>query len=192
MNTRSTFHTATAARSSMVATALALSVLAGCTTMAGRPAEPLLVKRETPGVVLCQSARSSDGGIRIIGKLEKGIYPITRATIQYKIATPSDSVPATVTAGGKSLELMGGRSEKVAYRKGADEVVFGVDPDAARGLRGKVLWYRWIIEYDRGGSVRLDATDLHRTSLEEAGLPRSAGSPGPDSSVGLPSSTRRR
>lgn len=195
MNTRSSFQFAPATKATSAALAaamLTLSILAGCTTMTGRPAEPLLAKRDEPGVVLCQSERSNDGGIRIIGKLEKGIYPITRATLQYKIATPSDSVPATVAAGGKSLELLGARSEKVAYRKGADQVVFEVNPEAARGLRGKVLWYRWVIEYDRGGSSRIDATDVHRTSLEEAGLPRAAGSPGPDSSVGLPSSVHRR
>jgi hypothetical protein len=100
-------------------------------------------------------------------------------------------VPATADDSGKRLELAGARSQKVNYRKGAREVVYTIDADAARGLRGKVLWYRWIITYDKGGSARTDATEVHRTSLEEAGLPRAADAPGPDASVALPTTHRR-
>ncbi len=185
MNT--TAHVRTPQRQ-LIAAGLVASLLTGCSTMTGRPTSPLQTKRDEPGVVLCMSERIGGGGLRLIGKLEKGIYPITRATLQYRSVGPSDPVPAG--NGEDGLELTNARSEKVAYRKGADEVTFAIDADSARGLRGKVLWYRWIIEYDRNGSPRRDVTAIHRTSLEEAGLPRAAGTPGPDSSVGLPTTRR--
>lgn len=167
----------------VLAAGLSLATLsAGCTQLVGRPAEPLLAKREEPGVVLCLSERTGGGGMRLVGRLEQGIYPIKRASIEYRSADVSDAVPAVPGERGE-LELAGARSEKVPYRSGASEVVFDIGPDAARGLRDKVLWYRWTIEYDRGGSLRADRTDIHRASLDEAGLPRAAGNPGPDASV---------
>jgi len=169
--------------SSALAVGLSLAAFAnGCTQMAGRSAEPLLAKRDEPGVVLCLSERTGGGGMRLVGRLEQGIYPIKRASIEYKSAGVSDPVPAAPGERGE-LELTGARSEKVPYRGGASEVVFDIGPDAARGLRDKVLWYRWTIEYDRGGTLRADRTDIHRASLDEAGLPRAAGNPGPDASV---------
>lgn len=191
MTTTTKVHTAAAGRrfATLLAAAAAASLLAGCSTLAGKPAAPLLAKREEPGVVLCMSQRAG-AGLRLVGRLNQGIYPITRATVQYRIADVSDAVPAT-SEGGRGLELLSPRSTKVPYRKGADEVVFTVDGDAARALRGKVLWYRWIIAYDRGGSERTDVTAIHRTSLDEAGLPRAAGNPGPDMSVAEPTKRRR-
>lgn len=169
-------------RRAALAAVLTLAGLAsGCTQLVGRPAEPLLAKREEPGVVLCLSERTDGGGVRLLGRLNLGIYPIKRAAIEYKTAGVSDAVPATTVDG--ELELTGARTEKVAYRSGAADVAFDVSPEAARNLRDKVIWYRWIIEYDRGGSLRADRTAIHRTSLEEAGLPRAAGNPGPDASV---------
>lgn len=168
---------------------LVAGMVSGCSTMAGRPTTALSIQRDEPGVVLCMSERTGGGGIRIIGKLETGVFAITRATIQYRTAGPSDAVPAAPA--GSRLELTGARSEKVAYRKGAGEVVFAIDADAARNLRGKVLWYRWIIEYDRNGSPFTDVSDIHRTSIEEAGVPRAASTPGPDTSVALPTTRRR-
>ena len=176
----------------LVATSLAAGLVSGCTTLVGRPTAPLLAKREEPGVILCLSERVSGGGIRIIGKLNTGIYPITGATIEYRSAAVSDPMPATPDEDGRTLLLSNPRATKVNYRKGAGEVAFTIDGDAARGLRDKVLWYRWIIAYDRGGSTRTESTNIHRTSLEEAGLPRSAGSPGPDASVALPTTRSRR
>jgi len=184
MSTRSQNQLAT-----RVATVLLMALLPGCSALVGRATTPLTARRSEPGVVLCMSERVG-GGIRIVGRLEKGIYPITRATLQYKIGSPSEPVPASPAS--NVLELQGGHAENVSYRNGDDEVAFTIDGDAARALRGKVLWYRWIIEYGRGGGADSHRTDLHRTSLEEAGLPRSAGTPGPDSSVALPSSARRR
>lgn len=159
--------------------------LSGCSTLVGRPASPLLAKRDEPGVVLCLSERTAGGGIRLVGRLETGIYPIRRAAIEYRTADVSAAVPAAPGEDGP-LELTAARTEKVAVRSGAKEVVFDIGPDAARGLGDKVLWYRWIVEYDRNGSLRTDRTDIHRTSREEAGLPRAAGNPGPDASVAAP------
>jgi hypothetical protein len=135
------------------------------------------------------SERTSNGGIRIVGKLNKGIYPITGATIEYRSAGPSDAVPAT--ADRTRLELAGSRSEKVAYRKGADEVAFTISPENVRNLDGKVLWYRWTIAYDRGGSQKIEETEIHRTGADEAGLPRAADNLGPDASVALPGAPYR-
>lgn len=173
----------------LLAAAAAASLLGGCSTLVGKPAAPLLAKREEPGVMLCMSQRAG-AGLRLVGRLNQGIYPITRATVQYRIADVSDPVPAS-TAEGDGLQLVNARSTKVPYRKGADDVVFTIDGDAARALGDKVLWYRWIITYDRGGSERTDVTAIHRTSLPEAGLPRAAGRPGPDMSVVQPTTRRR-
>lgn len=174
---------ATLRRAAFVAALLSLATLAaGCTTLIGRPTSPLLAKRDEPGVVLCLSERTSSGGIRILGRLENGIYPIERVSIEYRTAGPSDPVPAMRGDDGK-LDLNDARTEKVPYRKGSDSVAFDVSADAARSLGEKVIWYRWIVDYDRGGSTRSDRTDIHRTSVAEAGHPRSATSPGPDTSV---------
>lgn len=192
MITTTKVHTHSTARRTMaaaVAAVAAATLLAGCSTLVGKPAAPLLAKREEPGVVLCMSQRAG-AGLRLVGRLNQGIYPITRATVQYRIADVSDPVPAS-TAEGDGLQLTNARSTKVNYRKGAEEVVYTVDGDAARALRGKVLWYRWIVTYDRGGSERTDVTAIHRTSLDEAGLPRAAGNPGPDMSVAEPTTRRR-
>ncbi len=174
--------------SRLVAGALLAAALSGCSTMTGKQAEPLSIQRDEPGVILCQSERAA-GGIRLVGRLNVGIYPITRVTLEYRIADASDPVPA-VNENGR-LTLSGPRTDRGQYRKGAEEVSYAIDANAARALQGKVLWYRWVISYDRGGSVRTDATAIHRTSLDEAGLPRAPGNPGPDSSVALPVSARR-
>jgi len=178
-------------RAIVLAATVGAGLLSGCATMVGRPAPPLLAKREEPGVILCMSERVRGGGIRIVGKLNMGIYPITRAVLEYKIADVSDPVPATPDERGRALVLTGARSTKVDYRKGSGDVSYTIDGDAARNLRGKVLWYRWLVTYQRGGSEGLEATEIHRTSVEEAGLPRDPGSPGPDSSVALPTTRRR-
>lgn len=182
------------ARSTRTAAVLALAatlLTTGCTTLIGRSTQPLLAKRDEPGVELCLSERTDRGGIRIVGRLNQGIYPITRASIQYRTAGASDPVPATTADNGRDLVLVGPRTEKVAYRKGATEVSFTVDPEAARALGDKVIWYRWIIDYDRGGSPRTEATAIHRTSVAEAGLPRATAEPGPDSSVVMPGARQR-
>jgi hypothetical protein len=174
----------------MAAVAVTMALLSGCTALAGRPASPLTIKHEEPTIVLCMSQRTSDGGLRLIGKLDPGIHPVMRATLEWRTAAPEDAPPTIAGAGGR-LVLATPRSEKVTYRKGANEVAYEVGGDGARSLRGKVLWYRWILEYTSGGSAYNTVTDVHRTSLEEAGQPRSAGTPGPDSSV-APATTRRR
>lgn len=165
---------------------LGLLLLSGCATSmgAGSSAGPLSIKRDEPGVILCGSERTG-GGIRIVGKLNEGIYPITNVTLQYRLADRSDAPPAVPVSGG--LQLSEPRSAKGTYRKGSKEVSYSIDADAARSLRDKVLWYRWIVTYE-GGS---DATDIHRTSLDEAGLPRAPGTPGPDTSIALPVGRRR-
>lgn len=174
----------------LVATVAIASMLAGCTTLVGRPAEPLQVQRDEPGVVLCMSERVG-GGIRIVGKLNEGIYPITKVTLEYRLAGVSDAVPAIAGQSTGGLQLTEPRTAKGTYRKGAKEVSYTIDADDARSLRDKVLWYRWYITYDRGGSERIDATSIHRTSMDEAGLPRSIGTPGPDASVAVPTTRRR-
>ena len=179
------------AHAAMLSIAVSVGLLSGCTAMVGRPTSPLTAKRDEPGVMLCMSERVSGGGIRIVGQLNPGIYPITGASIEYRSAGPSDAVPATSETGGKGLVLTGAHSEKVEYRKGAKTVTFTIGADAARNLRDKVLWYRWTIGYDRNGSPASEVSEIHRTSLEEAGLPRDAWNPGPDSSVALPSARRR-
>jgi hypothetical protein len=180
-----------AARAAVVLALAASMLTAGCSTLVSRSTRPLLARRDEPGVELCLSKRTDHGGIRIIGRLNQGIYPVTRATIQYRTAGVSDPVPATTADNGRDMVLVSPRSEKVAYRKGSPEVSFTVDPEAARALGDKVIWYRWIIDYDQGGSARSQITAIHRTSVEEAGLPRAAGEPGPDSSVALPGARRR-
>lgn len=170
---------------------VSLALLSGCASLVGKPAPPLLAQRDEPSVVLCQSQRIRGGGIRLIGRLNRGIYPLTGATIQYRSAGVSDSVPATTDPKGQTLVLANPGSSKGAYRKDDDLVEYVIDGADVRRLGDKVIWYRWIIDYDRGGSRRSEATDIHRTSYEEAGLPRDPGSPGPDSSVGLPASRRR-
>ena len=168
----------------LIAAALAATLAAGCSTMmVGRPAASLTLKHDDPRIVECLSERTENGGLRLIGKLEDGIYPVSRATLEYRTAGPSDAAPTAVASGG-GMALANARSEKVAYRKGADAVVFDIEGDGARSLRGKVLWYRWVLEYDRGGSPYKNVTDVYRASLEEAGVPRSATTPGPDSSIG--------
>ena len=175
----------------LAAFVLVLGMASGCsTTLAGRPAPPLTIERDEPTIVLCASERTQGGGLRLIGKLDPGIHPVTRASIEYRTTGPADA-PPTVAAPGGGLALAGARSEKVAYRKGSNEVTFDIGGDSARSLAGKVLWYRWVIEYGSGGSAYNTVTDVHRTSLEEAGAPRSASTPGPDASVALPSSRRR-
>lgn len=174
----------------VVAMFASLVVAAGCATMAGRPSAPLDVKRENPGVVLSTSERTAAGGIRIIGRLDPGIHPITRASIEYRLAGPSDAPPTSPDPSGR-LALAGARSEQVRYEKGSKEVVYAIDPRAVRNLGDKVIWYRWIITYNRGGSAKADVTDVLRTSAEEAGLPRSVTTPGPDTSVALPTTGRR-
>jgi hypothetical protein len=178
-------------RAIVLAATFAAGLLSGCSTLVGRPAPPLLAKRDEPGVILCMSERVSGGGIRLVGKLNTGIYPITRAVIEYRSADVSDAVPATPDERGKKLVLTSPRATKVNYRKGAGDVSFTLDGDDVRSLQGKVLWYRWLITYQRGGSEGVEVTDIHRTSLEEAGLPRDAYAPGPDSSVALPTARRR-
>ncbi|MFN2426765.1 MAG: hypothetical protein ABR587_10020 [Candidatus Binatia bacterium] len=182
----------TSTRTLVMATVVSALLASGCTTMAGRPAVPLLSKRPEPGVVLCLSERTAGGGIRIIGKLNQGNFPITRATIETRTAPVSDPVPAAADDNGRTLVLSNPRPNKVNYRKGAGDVSFAIDGNTLRSLGDKVIWYRWIIAYDAGGTERVQITDIHRTSLEEAGLPRAPGSPGPDSSVSLPVTTRRR
>jgi hypothetical protein len=167
--------------------ALCLIGLSGCATSSmtgGGSAGPLQIARDEPGVILCASERVG-GGIRIVGKLNEGIYPITNVTLQYKLAGFSDAPPALPGQGG--LQLTEPRTAKGSYRKGSKEVSYVIDADAARSLRDKVFWYRWVVTYQGG----VDVTAIHRTSLEEAGLPRSAGTPGPDSSIALPVSRRR-
>jgi hypothetical protein len=163
---------------------LTAGLSAGCTagSMAGRPAGPLQVQREEPGVILCASERTS-GGVRLVGKLHEGAYPITNVQLQYRLAGFSDA-PPTIAAGSTGLQLAEPRTTAATYRKGSKEVSYTVD---AGHLRGKVLWYRWLVSYSGG----VDATDIHRTSLDEAGLPRAAGTPGPDTSIALPVSRRR-
>ena len=166
--------------------ALAMMTLTGCAAGVGggRSAGSLEIRREQPGVVLCASERVG-GGIRIVGKLHEGIYPVTGVTLQYKLAGFSDAPPAAPGEGG--LQLTDARSAKGTYKKGSKEVSYTIDADAARSLRDKVIWYRWIIASEGG----TDATDIHRTSLDEAGLPRATGTPGPDTSIALPVSRRR-
>lgn len=177
-------------KSQFLALVLAAGMLSGCSGMIGRAAPPLLAKREIPGVVLCMSQRTSGGGMRLTGQIEEGNFPITRAAIEYRSANVSDPIPASVSEETKRLELTGTRTETVPYRAGAKDVSFNISPEAMRSLSGKVLWYRWIISYDRGGQ-RSDVSGIHRASYAEAGLPRDAGAPGPDSSVVLPSSHKR-
>jgi hypothetical protein len=183
MNVRKSRSRRSLGRLLLIAAASAM-LTAGCATLVGRPAKPLDLKRDQPGVDLCLSERAG-GGIRLLGRMNVGVYPVTRVTLQYKTAEPQDAVPAT-DVGGR-LELSGPRSEKVDYRSGAKEVTYTIGADAARSLRGKVLWYRWIVE-SQGG---VEASAIHRTSLEEAGLPRAPYNPGPDASV-APGTTRRR
>lgn len=191
MNTRNGGRSSRAGGLFLIVAACATAFVAsGCATMAGRPTSPLTAKREVPGVVLCTSERTSGGGIRIIGQVDPGIYPITRAAIEYRIAGASEAPPTAPDATGR-LALPGARSEQVKYQKGAKSVAYSIDADAVRNLRDKVIWYRWLVTYDRGGSPRIDATDVHRTSAEEAGLPRAVGAPGPDTSVALPVTRRR-
>lgn len=171
--------------------ALSAGLLAGCGAMSGKAAPPLLAKREIPGVILCMSQRTVGGGLRLVGKVDPGIYPITRATIEYRSAGVSDAVPAVVDPSSKRFELTGSRSEPVKYARGSSEVVFVVSPQNARTLQGKSLWYRWTLTYDKGGSMRTDQTEIHRTSLEEAGVPRDVGALGPDASVALPVARKR-
>jgi hypothetical protein len=156
---------------------------AGCAagTGAGRSAGPLQVQRDEPGVILCASERTG-GGVRLVGKLHEGVYPITNVQLQYRLAAFSDAPPTV--AGGTGLQLAEPRTTPGTYRKGSKEVSYTI---AADNLRGKVLWYRWLVSYAGG----VDATDIHRTSLDEAGVPRSAGTPGPDTSIAQPVSRRR-
>jgi hypothetical protein len=170
----------------MAALCLAMLTASGCATSmsGGGPAGPLSVKRDEPGVILCASERTG-GGIRLVGKLNEGLYPITNVTLQYRLADFSDAPPALPGSGG--LQLTDARTAKGTYRKGSKEVSYSIDADAARAMRGKVLWYRWIVTYEGG----VDTTDIHRTSLDEAGLPRAATTPGPDTSIALPVSRRR-
>ena len=147
----------------------------------GGSAGPLQLKRDEPGVILCGSERTG-GGVRLVGKLHEGIYPITNVTLQYRLADFSDAPPAAPGSGG--LQLTTPRTAPGTYRKGSKEVSYSI---AAEHLRGKVIWYRWLVSYSGG----VDATDIHRTSLDEAGLPRAAGTPGPDTSIALPVSRRR-
>jgi len=180
------------AKTCRLATALtlvtALSVLGGCA--ASKPPAALSSRKE-PAVVLCSSQRTDGGGLRIIGRLDPGIYPITRTAIEYTIAEASSAPPATPDETGKRYLLTGSRTESVSWRKGSNEVPYTISADAARRLSGKVVWYRWIVEYDRG-SLASTETDVHRTSLEEAGLPRSASTPGPDGSIAMPASRKKR
>jgi hypothetical protein len=174
----------------IVAVTLLTAMLAGCSTMTGQSAEPLLAKREEPGVVLCMSERAGNG-LRLVGRINQGIYPITGVSLQWRTTGFADSVPGIPGEAPGGMVLAEPRSTKVNYRKGANEVSYDIGADAARGLRDKVIWYRWLVTYDHGGTPRIDATAIHRTSIEEAGLPRATGTPGPDTSVALPVSARR-
>ncbi len=179
------------AKTSRLATALvlvtALSVLGGCA--ATKPAA--LSSRKEPAVVLCTSERADGGGLRIIGRLDPGIYPITRTAIEYTIAEASDAPPVSPDESGKRYLLTGSRTESVAWRKGSTEVPYTISADAARRLAGKVIWYRWLVEYEGPGPGTTE-TDVHRTSVDEAGLPRSASTPGPDGSIAMPASRKKR
>lgn len=164
-----------------VAAALLAAMTAGCSAMPGRGAGVALSRRDEPSVVLCLSQRTSGGGLRLVGRVETGTFPILGAQVEYRTADPSDPPPAA-TEGGE-FELTGARTQKVDVRKGAEDVSFSIDPEAARRLGDKVIWYRWTIRYGRGGGERASRTAIHRTSLEEAGVPRDPSQPGPDSSV---------
>lgn len=180
-------NSATLRRAASIAVLVGLAgMAAGCATLTGRPTSPLLAKHDEPGVMLCLSERTPSGGIRLIGRIEGGLYPIQRASIEYRTAGPSEQVPADSGENGK-LDLIGGRTEKVAYRKGAQEITFDISAETTRNLGDKVIWYRWVLDYDKNGSLRSDRTDIHRTSVDEAGHPRSTTSPGPDASVVAPS-----
>ena len=175
------------ARRAVAVTLLAaMSLAAGCATLIGRHVDPLATRRAEPHVELCLSERLSGGGMRLLGRMEPGKYRVTNVRLEYRIASPS-SAPPVEDAGGRRLRLLSPRTAKVEWRAERGEVVFGVEGDAARSLAGKVLWYRWVVEYDRDGSPRQEATSVHRASLDEAGLPRDPFSPGPDSSIAPPS-----
>lgn len=161
------------------------ALTAGCSAMPGRPPGTALMKRDEPSVVLCTSERTADGGIRLIGRLETGKYPISGAEIEYRTAEASD--PPPVTTSGREFELSGATKRKGEFSKSEPVVTFTIAPDAARRLGDKVVWYRWTVLYG-SGSAR---TAVHRTSVAEAGLPRAANEPGPDSSV-APGTARGR
>ena len=175
--------------SALLLLAAATGLVSGCATMSGKQTSPLTTRREIPGVVLCMSERTAGGGIRIVGRVDPGIYPITGATLEYRVAGPSEDAPTAPDQGG-GLMLAGARTAKVQYEKGSHEVAYTIEPGGMRNLGDKVLWYRWLLGYERG-SQRVDATEVHRTSADEAGLPRAPGSPGPDASVATPATTSR-
>lgn len=179
------------AKTSRLATALtlaaALSVLGGCA--ATKP--PALSSRKEPAVVLCTSERTDGGGLRIVGRLDPGIYPITRTAIEYTIAEASEAPPVSPDESGKRYLLTGSRTEAVSWRKGSNDLPYTIPADSLRRLAGKVVWYRWLVEYEGPGTGSTE-TDVHRTSVEEAGLPRSASTPGPDGSIAMPASRKKR
>jgi hypothetical protein len=172
----------------LVAALLSAAVASGCgaTRQAAAPSV-----RTDPAIVLCSSQRSPDGGIRLVAFVEPGIYPITRAAIEYRTGEPGDLPPTMPDATGKDIQLAGARSDAAPYDKGSREIPYRIGPAAVRDLGNKVIWYRWSLEYDRNGKPSAVHSPIHRSSALEAGLPRAPDVLGPDASIALPDVFKR-
>lgn len=166
------------------ATLLAVAVALGTTACAASRTQPSTLKE--PAVALCSSRRDADGGLTIIAAVQIGLYPVVASRVEYRVAAPSDPPPIAVDEEGTELALQSPTTESVSPARESGEIAFRVSPAAVRGLGDKLLWYRWILTYDRNGSERTLASAIHRTSAAEAGLPRAADVAGPDASVALP------
>jgi len=167
---------------------LSAAVASGCAATRQAVAPPV---RTDPAIVLCSSQRSSDGGIRLVALVEPGIYPITRAAIEYRTADPGELPPTMPDASGKGVQLAGARSDAAPYDKGSREIPYRIGPAAVRDLGNKVIWYRWSLEYDRNGKPSVVHSPIHRSSALEAGLPRASDVLGPDASIALPDTLKR-
>jgi len=176
----------TAAR--LVAVFLSVAVASGCaaTRQAAAP-----TVRTDPAIVLCSSQRSPDGGIRLVAFVEPGIYPITRAAIEYRTGEPGDLPPTMPDATGKGIQLAGARSDTAPYDKGTREIPYRIKTTTVHDLKNKVIWYRWSLEYDRNGKSITVHSPIHRSSALEAGLPRAPDVLGPDASIALPDVLKR-
>ncbi|MBI5506562.1 MAG: hypothetical protein HY899_17355 [Deltaproteobacteria bacterium] len=179
-----------ATRFGFIVAALALASLtglAGCGAMQGRRDGA----RE-PGIALATSHLTKDGGLRIVAKVETGTYQLGKASISYTVGDPGRAAPLAAAEPGAALDLVRATTEGADVDRGDDEVSFTLDRRALAELADRCLWYRWNVSLDDGsGGGRTIRSDFYRTSRGEAGLPRAAQAPGPDTSFVVPATSKR-
>ncbi len=168
---------------------LALTMSSGCAAMQGRGAH---AGSHEPGIVLASSHLTKDGGLRLVAKVETGTYRLGKASLTYALGDPARNPPLASTGRSADVELVRPTTEAGVVDRDSGEVSFTLNRRALAELAERCLWYRWSVSL--GGGQRGDrvlSSGFYRTSRGEAGLPRAADVPGPDTSFVVTAATGR-